>query len=70
MELKLAVYNFMVNRVPGIRDKYKEKRNRAKGIGRIGVWLYLIGLNISYYILGNKKLAHREKFPIYEKKEL
>lgn len=70
MNLKLTTYNFLVNRVPGIRDKYKKKRNRAKGIGRIGVWFYLFGLNISYYIFRNRKLAHLEKFPIYEEKEL
>lgn len=70
MNLKLTTYNFLVNRIPGIKDKYKKKRSRAKGIGRIGVWFYLIGLNISYYIFRNKKLAHMEKFPFYEEKEL
>lgn len=70
MNLKRSLYNTMVNRVPGIKEKYRKKRSRVKGIGRIGIWFYLLGLNLSYYIFRNKSLAYTEKFALYEKKRL
>ncbi len=64
------LYVRLVNRVPGIRDRYRKKRMQAKGAGRGAVWFYLIGLNISYYVFHNKKLATLEKYPYYESKSL
>lgn len=64
------IYNILVNRVPGIQERYRKKRNCAKGIQRGGVWLYLLGLNISYYVFRNRKLEQQEKYPYYEEKLL
>lgn len=63
-------YNALVNRVPGIREQYKKKRNHVKGIGRGLVWFYLIWLNLRYYVFHDKKLEHVEKYPYYEEKIL
>lgn len=65
-----SIYNILVNRVPGIQERYRKKRNYAKGIRRGGAWLYLFGLNISYYVFHNKKLEQLEKYPYYEEKLL
>lgn len=64
------VYGLLVNKVPGIREKYRQKRNCAKGLGRGGVWVYLIWLNMRYYVFRDKKLEHVEKYPYYEDKML
>lgn len=64
------LYGVLVNRVPGIRERYQKKRNQVTGIRRGAVWLYLIGLNVSYYIFQNKNLTAPEKYPYYEKKSL
>lgn len=70
MKKDLQIYNFLVNRVPGIREHYHKIRDNSNGPGRIWAWICLIGLNISYYIFRNKKLAFAEKYPYYEEKLL
>lgn len=70
MSNKDKLYNLLVNRVPGIQERYKRNRRRASGVRKILVWIYLIGLNISYYVFRRKNLAVSEKFPYYEEKEL
>jgi len=70
MSWKERMYHALVNRVIGIQERYKKARNNAKGAGRVLVLIYLMGLNISYYIFRNKKLAQSEKNPFYEKKKL
>ena len=64
------IYGMFVNRVPGIREKYKKKRNQVKGIGRGSAWVYLLSLNFRYYVLHDQKLEHVEKYPYYEEKLL
>ncbi len=65
------IYNLLVNRVPGIHEKYMKQRNAAKGpSGRIYAWLYLLSLNVSYYVFRNRKLEQVEKYPFYEEKIL
>lgn len=64
---KEKIYNLLVNRVPGIRDRYCRKRSRAGGIRIIGVWFYLLGMNISYYALRNRSLAEAGEDPEDEK---
>lgn len=63
-------YNTFVNRVPGIRERYKRKRNHSGGVSRASAWLYLCWLNIRYYVFRDKKLEHVEKYPYYEEKFL
>ncbi|MFV0364656.1 MAG: HAD-IA family hydrolase [Suipraeoptans sp.] len=70
MKLKEELYHAFVNKVPGIKERYKKQRSRSKGIGRLYTWMYLIGLNISYYIFRNDKLKIVSKYPYYEEKDL
>ena len=67
---KLQLYELLVNRVPGIRDRYNNKREKLGSKGRICAWIYLVALNFSYYALGNRKLNMHEKYPYYEEKKL
>lgn len=49
--MKLKVYNFLVNRHPGIRDRYHRFHDDAYGVKKIISWLYLLWLNFCYYFL-------------------
>ena len=64
------VYGAFVNQVPGIRERYKQKRNQTRGLGRINAWIYLLYLNVAYHIFRRKKLGIIEKYPYYESKKL
>ena len=64
------IYILFVNRVPGIRDRYRQRREKAKGLKRFFVWTYLIYLNLAYYLFRNKKIGVIEKYPYYEMKSL
>ena len=57
MSFRMKVYNTLVNRVPGIRERYQLNRNRYHGIKKIASWLYLVKLNVQYYILRNRKVG-------------
>ncbi len=70
MRISEAIYAKLVNQVPGIQERYHKKRNHVHGIGRASAWLYLIGMNLSYYVFHNRKFAEMEKFPFYEEKLL
>ena len=64
------IYALFVNRIPGIRERYKRKREHATGWKHFTVWVYLVYLNIAYYIFRNKELGLIEKYPFYENKQL
>lgn len=52
--MRLAVYNFLVNRHPGIRQKYHNYHDRAHGYKNILSWIYLILLNvICFFTIGH-----------------
>lgn len=56
--MRLRIYNLLVNRVPGIREKYSRYRNSNKS--RAIAWLYLIYLNFAYYILKMEGIGRLE----------
>lgn len=70
MSNKDKIYNILVNQVPGIRERYRRKRKEVSGFGKVWIWAYLIGLNISWYVFHRSDLAVSEKHPFYEEKEL
>lgn len=65
-----VIYGALVNRVPGIRERYQKARNHSSGIGRMKAWIYLFYMNIAYYIFSQKKYGFIEKYPYYEEKQL
>lgn len=68
---KERVYNLLVNRVPGIRNRYLKLRRNAHGVwGRVVLWCRLLLWNLQYYLLGRKSLQVPETYGYYEKKKL
>ncbi len=53
--MRQKLYDKLVNQVPGIRQRYQERRRNTRGAGRIASWCALAGWNISYHVLGKKK---------------
>lgn len=69
--MREKIYNMFVNRVVGIRERYSKKREEAKGTaGRFLCWVYLLYLNVSYYVFRSRKLEGLEKYPYYEIKKI
>ena len=70
MKVRIRLYGFLVNRIPGIGERYRKKREGVQGLGRAGAWMYLLWLNFAYYVLRNKELKSLDKYPYYEEKQL
>lgn len=66
--MKQRIYRLLVNRIPGIRDRYLNFR-QLKG-NRWTALLYLLWLNIRYYLFFCRSLKQPKRFPIYEEKTL
>ena len=66
--MRHRIYQQLVNRVPGIRDRYLQKRARTGS--RPAALLYLVWLNIQYYVLFRRSLNQPLDFPYYEEKKL
>ena len=62
--MKEWIYHLLVNRVPGIRDRYLRQRQSAAA--RWKVLLYLLWLNVQYYLLFRRSLGRPYRFPFYE----
>ena len=56
MRWNIFLYNKLVNRVPGIKERYHTYRDSRTGIQRLSAWGYLLDLNFRYYILKQTKL--------------
>lgn len=68
--MRIKIYNFLVNRQPGIKTRYHRMHDNATGTKNILSWLYLLWLNFAYYILFCKFLGEEPGGEIYEEKEL
>ena len=66
--MKAWIYHLLVNRVPGIRDRYLHQRQNTTA--RWKVLFYLLWLNVQYYLLFRRSLGRPERFPFYEEKRL
>lgn len=49
--MRLKIYNALVNRVPGIAYRYHRVHDRAHGLRAVLSWVYLLLLNVGYYVL-------------------
>ena len=65
--MKERIYRALVSRVPGIRDRYQQKRKEA---GRLASLVYLLWLNIQYYLFFRRGLEQPARYPVYEEKRL
>ena len=59
-----------MNRVPGIKKRYHERHDNAKGINKVLSWGYLASANIGYHIFHLRFLGREQKLEIYENKTL
>ncbi len=67
--MKDRLYGLLVNRVPGIRDRYSRQRLKL-GKHRWIALLSLLWLNIQYYLLFRRSLALPENCCVYEHRRL
>lgn len=68
--MKRRLYQFLVNRHAGIRDRYHHMHDGASGITKVISWCYLLWLNFCYYILFCRFLDKPGQSAIYEEKRL
>lgn len=66
--MRQQIYQLLVNRIPGIRDRYLQYRQRGKTRWR--ALLYLLWLNVQYYVFFCRSLGAPQRFPMYEEKKL
>lgn len=70
MSLNLRMYHALVNKVPGIQERYHKYRDHLQGAQRAKAWGYLISLNLQYYLFHNKSLEEPVWLHTDEKKQL
>lgn len=68
MGLRLKIYNFLVNRIPGIHSRYENFRRSLTGPRRILGWAYLFFLNFRYYALRDRSLVQPALSDSYDAK--
>ena len=67
--LRAKIYHFLVNRKPGIRQRYHRFHDGTAGVKKVVSWVYLLGLNFCYYVLFCRFLGEQTEFPVYEEKK-
>lgn len=68
--MRIKIYNFLVNRHPGIKSRYHHVHENSSGVKRAFSWIYLFWLNFAYYVLFCRFLGKKEEMQIYESKKL
>lgn len=68
--MRVRIYNFLVNKHPGIRDRYHRFHDGSYGMRKIFSWFYLLWLNFCYYLLFCRFLDTRQERAIYEEKQI
>lgn len=68
--MRLKLYNSLVNKQPGISQRYHKAHDKAKGLKKPLSWLYLLGLNFAFYVLQFKWLGRKKELETYEQKKL
>lgn len=67
--LRAKIYHFLVNRKPGIRQRYHRFHDGTTGMKKVVSWFYLLWLNFCYYVLFCRFLGEQTEFPVYEEKK-
>ena len=58
--MRAKIYHFLVNRKPGIRQRYHKYHDGATGGRKVLSWIYLLGINLLYFILSFSWEADRD----------
>ena len=67
--LRAKIYHFLVNKKPGIRQRYHRFHDGTTGMKKVVSWFYLLWLNFCYYVLFCRFLGEQTEFPVYEEKK-
>lgn len=67
--LRAKIYHFLVNRKPGIRQRYHRFHDGTTGMKKVVSWFYLLWLNFCYYVLFCRFLGEQTEIPVYEEKK-
>jgi HAD superfamily hydrolase (TIGR01549 family) len=68
--MRRRLYNFLVNRLPGIKQRYHQFHDGSTGLIKVLSWIYLILLNIGYYLLFLRFLGKEKVIEYYEQKKI
>lgn len=68
--MKSRIYNFLVNKHPGIRDRYHAFHDGSYGFKKLWSWVYLFWLNWCYYVFFCRFLGKKRGVAVYESKKL
>lgn len=68
--MRLWFYQIFVNRHPGISQRYHRKHDGSYGFGRFISYVYLLWLNLAYYVFFCRWLGESEAAVTYEEKRL
>lgn len=49
--MKMKIYQALVNKIPGIKQRYHSYHDGATGVKKLISWLYLIWINLGYHVL-------------------
>lgn len=69
-DIKLKIYNHLVNRNSGIRHAYHKLHDNADGKGKLKSYAALLGMNAQYYLMGKRDFNTPADVKAYEEKEL
>lgn len=67
--MRSEVYNFLVNKHPGICYRYHKVHDGAASIQKIISWIYLLWLNLAYYVFFCHFLGKTPEVDFYEKSD-
>lgn len=68
--MRTKIYNFLVNRHPGIKERYHRFHDGSYGLKKALSWAYLLWLNWCYYGFFCRFLGKKASLEIYETKKL
>lgn len=68
--MRIKLYHVLVNRQSGIRERYHRMHDGAVGVRRIFSWVYLLWLNLCYYVFFCRFLGRTKGTVIYEEKRI
>lgn len=68
--IRNQIYNLLVNKHPGIKNRYHKFHDGSVGIKKYLSWVYLLWLNFCYYFLFFRFLGEKGEISTYEEKKL
>lgn len=68
--MRYKVYQFLVNRHEGIKERYHNMHDGAVGFKKMLSWVYLLWLNLCFYIFFCRFLGRKPEVEMFENKEL